>query len=46
LAAPGQVLNVSTPAEYAAATEDQRAKVAAVAEIIGIEASINRFCAR
>ena len=39
LAATGQVLNVTTPAEYAAAIEDQRAKVAAVAEIIGIKAS-------
>ena len=39
LAATGQVLNVTTPAEYAAAIEDQRAKVAAVAQIIGIKAS-------
>ena len=39
LATTGQVLNVTTPAEYAAAIEDQRAKVAAVAQIIGIRAS-------
>jgi tripartite-type tricarboxylate transporter receptor subunit TctC len=39
LAATGQVLNVTTPAGYAAAIDDQRAKVAAVAEIIGIKAS-------
>jgi tripartite-type tricarboxylate transporter receptor subunit TctC len=39
LAATGQVLNVTTPADYAAAIEDQRAKVAAVARIIGIKAS-------
>lgn len=39
LAATGQVLNVTTPAEYAAAIEDQRAKVAAVAQIIGIKAN-------
>jgi tripartite-type tricarboxylate transporter receptor subunit TctC len=39
LAMTGQVLNVTTPAEYAAAIEDQRAKVAAVAQIIGIKAS-------
>ena len=38
LATTGQVLNVTTPAEYAAAIEDQRAKVAAVARIIGINA--------
>jgi tripartite-type tricarboxylate transporter receptor subunit TctC len=39
LEATGQVLNVTTPAGYAAAIEDQRAKVGAVAEIIGIKAS-------
>jgi tripartite-type tricarboxylate transporter receptor subunit TctC len=39
LATTGQVLNVTTPAEYAAAIEDQRAKVAAVAQIIGLKAS-------
>lgn len=39
LATTGQVLNVTTPGEYAAAIEDQRAKVAAVAEMIGIKAS-------
>lgn len=39
LVTTGQVLNVTTPAEYAAAIEDQAAKVAAVAEIIGIKAS-------
>jgi tripartite-type tricarboxylate transporter receptor subunit TctC len=39
LAATGQVLNVTTPAEYAAAIEDQRAKVAAVAGIIGLKAN-------
>lgn len=39
LATTGQVLNVTTPAEYAAAIEDQRAKVAAVAKIIGLKAS-------
>jgi tripartite-type tricarboxylate transporter receptor subunit TctC len=39
LATTGQVLNPTTPAEYAAAIEDQRAKVAAVAQIIGIKAS-------
>jgi tripartite-type tricarboxylate transporter receptor subunit TctC len=39
LAATGQVLNVTTPAEYAAAIEDQRGKVAAVADIIGIKAN-------
>jgi tripartite-type tricarboxylate transporter receptor subunit TctC len=39
LAATGQVLNVTTPAEYAAAIDDQRAKVGAIAEIIGIKAS-------
>jgi tripartite-type tricarboxylate transporter receptor subunit TctC len=39
LAVTGQVLNVTTPAEYAAAIEDQRAKVGAVADIIGIKAS-------
>lgn len=39
LAATGQVLNPTTPAEYAATIEDQRNKVAAVAKIIGIKAS-------
>jgi tripartite-type tricarboxylate transporter receptor subunit TctC len=39
LATTGQVLNVTTPDEYAAAIEDQRAKVAAVAQIIGIKPS-------
>jgi tripartite-type tricarboxylate transporter receptor subunit TctC len=39
LAATGQVLNVTTPAEYAAAIDDQRAKVGAIAEIIGIKAN-------
>jgi tripartite-type tricarboxylate transporter receptor subunit TctC len=39
LATTGQVLNVATPGEYAAAIEDQRAKVAAVAQIIGLKAS-------
>jgi tripartite-type tricarboxylate transporter receptor subunit TctC len=39
LATTGQVLNVTTPGEYAAAIEDQRAKVAAVAQIIGLKAS-------
>ena len=37
LATTGQVLNVTTPAEYAAAIEDQRAKVAGVAQIIGLK---------
>ena len=37
LAATGQVLNVTTPEEYAGAIEDQRAKVAAVAEIIDVK---------
>ncbi len=39
LATTGQLLNATTPAEYAAAIEDQRNKVAAVAKIIGIKAS-------
>ena len=37
LAATGQVLNVTTPEEYAAAIADQRDKVAAVAQIIGVK---------
>lgn len=37
LAATGQVLNVTTPEGYAAAIEDQRAKVRAVADIIGLK---------
>jgi tripartite-type tricarboxylate transporter receptor subunit TctC len=39
LATTGQVLNVTTPPEYVAAIEDQRAKVAAIAQIIGLKAS-------
>ncbi|MEA2937622.1 MAG: hypothetical protein QOC56_1126 [Alphaproteobacteria bacterium] len=36
LAPSGQVVNATTPAEYAAAIEDQRAKVAAIAQALGI----------
>jgi tripartite-type tricarboxylate transporter receptor subunit TctC len=39
LVATGQVLNATTPADYVAAIEDQRAKVAAIADAIGIKSS-------
>ncbi len=39
LAGTGQVLNATSPAEYAAAIEDQRAKVAAIAKLIGLKSS-------
>jgi tripartite-type tricarboxylate transporter receptor subunit TctC len=37
LADTGQVLNVGGPAEFGAATDEQRAKVAAVAKELGIK---------
>jgi tripartite-type tricarboxylate transporter receptor subunit TctC len=37
LAALGQVVNATTPDEYAAAIEEQRAKVAAIAKLLGIK---------
>ena len=37
LAPLGQVVNATTPAEYAAAIEEQRAQVAAVARILGVK---------
>jgi tripartite-type tricarboxylate transporter receptor subunit TctC len=39
LTATGQVLNLGGPAEFAAATEEQRAKLAAVAKDLGIKAT-------
>jgi tripartite-type tricarboxylate transporter receptor subunit TctC len=39
LTATGQVLNLGGPAEFAAATEEQRAKLAAVAKELGIKAT-------
>jgi tripartite-type tricarboxylate transporter receptor subunit TctC len=39
LAATGQLLNPRTPAEYAAAVEDQRAKVAAIAKTLDLKAA-------
>jgi tripartite-type tricarboxylate transporter receptor subunit TctC len=39
LAPMGQVVNATTPAEYEAAIEDQRAKVAAIAAALGIKAA-------
>jgi tripartite-type tricarboxylate transporter receptor subunit TctC len=39
LAPLGQVLNVTTPADYEAAIEDQRAKVAAIAQLLGVKAA-------
>jgi tripartite-type tricarboxylate transporter receptor subunit TctC len=39
LAATGQLLNPRTPAEYAAAVEDQRAKVAVIAKSLGLQAA-------
>jgi len=35
----GQVVNATTPDEYAAAIEDQRAKVAAIARMLGVKAA-------
>jgi tripartite-type tricarboxylate transporter receptor subunit TctC len=37
LAATGQILNVGGPAEFAAATEAQRAKIATIAEELGLK---------
>jgi tripartite-type tricarboxylate transporter receptor subunit TctC len=37
LADTGQILNVGGPAEFAAATEEQRAKIAAIAKDLGIK---------
>jgi tripartite-type tricarboxylate transporter receptor subunit TctC len=37
LTATGQLLNVGGPAEFAAATEEQRAKIAAIAKDLGIK---------
>src|SRR5262249_55157099 len=37
LAPLGQVVNATTPDEYAAAIEEQRAKVAAIAKLLGIK---------
>jgi tripartite-type tricarboxylate transporter receptor subunit TctC len=37
LAPLGQVINATTPGEYAAAIEEQRAQVAAVAQILGVK---------
>jgi tripartite-type tricarboxylate transporter receptor subunit TctC len=37
LAPLGQVINATTPAEYAAAIEEQRAQVAAVAKLLGVK---------
>lgn len=39
LTATGQVLNLGGPAEFAAATDEQRAKLAAVAKELGIKAA-------
>ena len=39
LAATGQVLNLGGPAEFAAATEEQRARIAAAAKDLGIKAT-------
>lgn len=39
LTATGQVLNLGGPAEFAAATDEQRAKLAAVAKALGIKAT-------
>jgi len=39
LAPLGQVVNATTPDEYAAAIEEQRAKVAAIARILGVKAA-------
>ena len=39
LAATGQVLNLGGPAEFAAATEEQRARIAASAKDLGIKAT-------
>jgi tripartite-type tricarboxylate transporter receptor subunit TctC len=39
LAATGQLLNPRTPAEYAAAVENQRAKVAAIAKTLDLKAA-------
>jgi tripartite-type tricarboxylate transporter receptor subunit TctC len=39
LAPLGQVVNATTPAEYEVAIEDQRAKVAAIAQALGIKAA-------
>jgi tripartite-type tricarboxylate transporter receptor subunit TctC len=39
LAPMGQVVNATTPAEYVAAIDDQRAKVAAIAAALGIKAA-------
>jgi tripartite-type tricarboxylate transporter receptor subunit TctC len=37
LAPLGQVVNATTPAEYAAAIEEQRAQVAAIAQLLGVK---------
>jgi tripartite-type tricarboxylate transporter receptor subunit TctC len=39
LSATGQVVNPGTPAEFAAALEDQRATVAGIGKILGIKAA-------
>ncbi len=39
LSTTGQILNVGGPAEFAAATEEQRAKIAAIAKDLGIKAT-------
>ena len=39
LSATGQLPNVGGPAEFAAATEEQRAKIAAIAKDLGIKAT-------
>src|SRR5215470_10198013 len=39
LAPLGQVVNTTTPDEYAAAIEEQRAKVAAIARMLGVKAA-------
>jgi tripartite-type tricarboxylate transporter receptor subunit TctC len=37
LTAAGVAVRTSTPAEFAAAIEDERAKVAAIAQVLGIK---------
>jgi tripartite-type tricarboxylate transporter receptor subunit TctC len=39
LAATGQLVNVRGPAEFAAAIEQQRAKLAEIAKILGIKSA-------
>jgi tripartite-type tricarboxylate transporter receptor subunit TctC len=39
LGATGQIVNVRGPAEFAAAIEEQRAKLAAIAKVVGIKSA-------